>query len=186
MKKLLVVLLALVFALSMVSMATAKSALRKAEGAYYKSIVKVIPKKMYRTVDDMYKVFLTNLNGKTKVYLLDIRSHPEFDAFHIEGASHIHAGHFYTIPKWIKDKNADIWVYCRTQHRSGYVTGWLYKFGYTNVKWVRGGIVAWIKKGYPIFNFFLGRADKGGVHYRKPKQKMDERGFFVREWRYQR
>jgi rhodanese-related sulfurtransferase len=186
MRKFLVVMLALVFALSMVSLASAKSMLKAHEKAYQKSIAKLVPKKMWRTVNDLYKVWLTNLAGKTKIYLLDVRSHPEFDAFHIEGASHIHDGHWYTIPGWIKNPNADIWVYCRTQHRSGYIAGMLYKIGYTNVKWVHGGMVGWIKAGYPIFNYFLGRADKTGVHYRKPPQKLDERGFYVREWRQQR
>ena len=57
-----------------------------------------------------------------KAYLIDTRTHPEFYAFHIPYTDHIHAGHMYTIPKEIKDKNAKIVLWCRT-YKAGICIG---------------------------------------------------------------
>ena len=122
-----------------------------------------IPKDKHVTIEQLHAKWLEVLAGKSKAILLDVRTHPEFDAFHIEGSSHIHAGHMYTIPGKIKDPNAEIWVYCRTQHRASYVAGMLYKYGYKNVYYVdksgkiTGGVVGWAAMGYPFVNYFYGQ-----------------------------
>lgn len=186
MKKVLVIMLALVFVLGMVSLAAAKNPLRAAEKAGHKKLTaKYIPKNMVKSIDDLYKVWQAVMAGKSKAVLLDVRTHPEFNAFHIARSSHIHSGHFYTIPKKFKDPNTEIWVYCRTQHRAGYVVAYLYKWGYKKVYYVKGGIVAWLKKGYPVFNYYIGRIDK--VTYAKPPKwimKVDKcaKPGCYREW----
>ncbi|MCB2227470.1 MAG: rhodanese-like domain-containing protein [Desulfarculaceae bacterium] len=164
MKKLVVILMAVAFVATMASMALAGSNPLKAnEKAFHKEVTSWIPKDMYRTTAQLHAKWLEVLAGKSKAYLLDVRTHPEFAAFHIEGSSHIHAGHMYTIPKKIKDPNAEIWVYCRTQHRAGYVAGMLYKYGYKNVYYVSkdgkvpGGVVGWAAMGYPFVNYFAGQ-----------------------------
>jgi rhodanese-related sulfurtransferase len=196
MKKVFAVALAMALALSFAGVALAgDNPLRAQEKKVWQDeFVSQIPKDKYRTIDDLYAKWQEVIAGKSKAYLLDVRTHPEFDAFHIEGSSHIHAGHMYAIPKKIKDPNAEIWVYCRTQHRAGYVAGFLYKYGYKNVYYVvkdkdgvSGGIVGWVKKGYPIVNYFFGYADKNGIHYVK-HGKLVERNCenYIREFSGQR
>ncbi|KMY66550.1 hypothetical protein AAU61_15525 [Desulfocarbo indianensis] len=194
MKKVFVAILAvaMVMTFSAVAMA-ADNPLVDAEKKVHAEYTKMIPKEKYVTIDDLYKKWQEVIAGKSKAILLDVRSHPEFDAFHIEGSSHIHAGHMYTIPKAIKDANAEIWVYCRTQHRAGYVAGFLYKYGYKNVYYVvkdkdgvSGGIVGWVKKGYPIVNYWFGYVDKAGMHYAKPPLQERNCQNFIREFTDQR
>ena len=195
MKKVLAVLMAMVFVMSFVALAMAAEAnpLKDGEKAVHKEFASAIPKDKIKTIDDLHKKWEEVIAGKSKAILLDVRSHPEFDAFHIEGSSHIHAGHMYTIPGIIKDANAEIWVYCRTDHRAKYIAGFLYKYGYKNVylvakdaQGVDGGIVGWVGKGYPIVNYFFGYADKTGIHYSKPPLKERNAGNYIREFGKQR
>ena len=194
MKKLFSVIMALALVVCFGSLAlAADNPLAAGEKKVHGEFLKVLPKDKLKTVDDLYAKWQEVIAGKSAAYLLDVRSHPEFDNFHIEGSCHIHAGHMYTIPKKIKDPNAEIWVFCRTQHRAVYVAGFLYKYGYKNVytvvkdaKGVSGGIVGWIKKGYPIVNYFFGYADGKGVHYAKPPLKERKGKSFVREFGGQR
>lgn len=165
MKKILTLVLALALVFCFTGLAAAgNNPLRKAEKAVHAEFTKLVPKNKIKTIDDLHKKWLEVLAGKSKAILLDVRTHPEFDAFHIEGSSHIHAGHMYTIPKKIPNANQEIWVYCRTQHRAGYVAGFLYKYGYKNVYWVtkskdgtNGGVVGWAQRGYPFVNYFYGQ-----------------------------
>jgi rhodanese-related sulfurtransferase len=117
----------------------------------------MIPKDKILNVDQFKKVWEEVMAGKLKAYLIDVRSHPEYYAFHIEGTDHIDAGHMYTIPKKIPDPNADIYVFCRTNNRAVYVAGFLYKYGYKNVHMFDGGVVQWAKAGMPFVNQFTGK-----------------------------
>ncbi len=193
MRKIIALIMAMAFVFTLAAVAMAANPLKAGEKKVHDEFVNMIPKKMYRTVDDMYKKWQEVLAGKSKAILLDVRTHPEFNAFHIEGSSHIHAGHMYTIPKKIPNPNAEIWVYCRTQHRAGYVAGFLYKYGYKNVYFVHktkdgtpGGITGWVKRGYPIVNYFFGYADKTGIHYSKPPLHERNCGHYIREFSGQR
>lgn len=194
MKKFAIVLLALAAVAMLGTSALAKgNPLADNEGKINKEFTALVPKDKVKNVDDLYKKWQDVLAGKSDAYILDVRSVPEFQAFHIEGASHIHDGHMYTIPKVIKDPNAEIWVFCRTQHRAAYIAGFLYKYGYKNVYLVGksadgspGGMVGWVKRGYPIVNYFFGYADKTGIHYAKPPLKERKGKNFVREFDGQR
>jgi len=195
MKKVLSVFLALAFVMSFALIAAAAddSPVVAGEKKVVKEFAAAVPKDKIKNIDDLYKKWEEVIAGKSAAYLLDVRSHPEFDAFHIEGSSHIHAGHMYTIPKAIKDADAEIWVFCRTSHRAKYVAGFLYKYGYKNVYLVDkaadgtdGGLVGWAKRGYPVVNYFFGYADKTGIHYSKPPLKERKGKSFVREFSGQR
>ena len=108
-------------------------------------------------VEEFKKIVDEVNDGKRKAYIVDLRSAPEFYTFHIEGADNIHAGHFYTIPKAIPDAGAELYIFCRTSHRAFYIAPYLQKFGYTNMKIVDGGMLAWIKAGYPVVNQYMGK-----------------------------
>ncbi|MFH1036341.1 MAG: rhodanese-like domain-containing protein [Pseudomonadota bacterium] len=195
MKKLLAVFMAMfiVVAFAGFAAATDDSPLIAGEKAVHKDFVSAVPKDKVKTIDDLYKKWEEVIAGKSKAILLDVRSHPEFDAFHVEGSSHIHSGHMYTIPKKIKDADAEVWVFCRTDHRAKYVAGIMYKYGYKNVYLVAkapdgtdGGIVGWVKRGYPVVNYFFGYADKNGIHYSAPPLKERNCGNYIREFDSQR
>lgn len=124
------------------------------------------------------------------VYLIDVRTDSEFDAFHIEGTDHIQAGHMYLIPKKITDPNAEIYIWCRTSHRAKYISGFLYKYGYKNVYCVGsadkngqknvGGVVGWAQAGFPLVNQFT------GVFYIKEYRQSPskaEMSYRIRMWR---
>jgi rhodanese-related sulfurtransferase len=158
MKRLFVIMLVLFFGALGTGLAMAgDNPLEDNEKAVHKGFADAIPADKIINVDQFHKVWEEVLAGKRNAYLIDVRTHPEFYAFHIEGTDHIHAGHVYTIPKKIKDPNAEIYIWCRTSHRAKYVAGFLYKYGYKNV-WVYGeGVVGWAKAGYPFVNQFTGK-----------------------------
>jgi len=119
-----------------------------------------IPKDKFLNVDQFYQVWKKAMDDKAyrdSIYLIDVRSHPEFYAFHIQGSDMISAGHMYTIPKKITDPNAEIYIWCRTAHRAQYVAGFLYKYGYKNVYVFKGGVVEWAKAGHEFVNQFMGK-----------------------------
>jgi len=149
------------------------------EKEIHKSFVDAIPVNKFIDVNQFKKVYDEVMSGNKTAYLIDVRSHAEFYAFHIEGTDHIHAGHMYTIPKKIKDPNAEIYIFCRTSHRAKYVTGFLYKYGYKNVYCYKEGIVGWAKAKYPFVNQFTGKFNI--IEYRKTPSKA-EKSFRIREF----
>jgi len=149
------------------------------EKEIHKSFVDAIPADKFIDVNQFRKVYDEVMSGKKRAYLIDVRSHAEFYAFHIEGTDHIHAGHMYTIPKKIKDPNAEIYIFCRTSHRAKYVTGFLYKYGYKNVYCYKEGIVGWAKAKFPFVNQFTGKFKI--IEYRK-KPSQAEKSFRIREF----
>jgi rhodanese-related sulfurtransferase len=156
MKRILLIGITVLFILGLTGSAWSQD-LRANEKTVHDEFVKQVPKDKIITIEQFKTIHDEILAGKRKAYMIDCRTHPEFYAFHIEGADHIHAGHMYTIPKKIKDPNTEIYLSCRTKHRSFYVAGFLYKYGYKNVHVVDGGIVGWVKAGYPVVNQFAGK-----------------------------
>jgi len=147
---------ALFLVMSVAGMAAAED-LAANEKSVHSEFVDLVPKDKVISVEQFKQIHDEILAGKREAYMIDCRTHPEFYAFHIEGADHIHAGHMYTIPRKIKDPNTEIYAMCRTKHRSFYVAGFLYKYGFKNVYVVDGGVVGWVKAGYPVVNQFAGK-----------------------------
>ena len=54
----------------------------------------------------------------------------------------------------IKDANAEIIVYCKSGSRGSLSAKALLDMGYKNVKDLDGGIIAWVKKEYPLYSIF--------------------------------
>ena len=170
MKRLFVLSIAVVFVLGTAGLAlSGDNPLRATEKGVNKDFAKMIPADKLIDVFKLHAVWekaMADPNYRKKIYMFDIRTHPEFYAFHIRGTDHIHAGHMYTIPKKVKDPNAEIYIWCRTEHRAKYVAGFLYKYGYKNVycvvgvekdgKKYPGGVVGWAMAGFPFVNQFAG------------------------------
>ncbi|MCF8127304.1 MAG: rhodanese-like domain-containing protein [Deltaproteobacteria bacterium] len=180
MKKRILITLGVILFLSTAALSFAgDNPLRAEEKRVNASFAALIPPDKIIDVDKFYQVYKDVMAGKKKAYLIDVRTHPEFYAFHIEGTDHIHAGHMYTIPKKITDPNAEIYVWCRTSHRAKYVAGFLYKYGYKNVYLYKGGVVGWAKAGHPFVNQFTGKFQI--LEYRKIPSDV-EKSFRVREF----
>ena len=94
----------------------------------------------------------------TDVLLIDIREAAEFARGHIPGAIHISRGllEFEVLPAIQKRGNSDdpaeceIVLYCGTGGRSTLAARSLDEMGFTNVKSLDGGIVAWAEAKLPI------------------------------------
>lgn len=155
MKRWVVMAIALVFVAGTAGFALAQD-LGANEKAFNKEMGSLIPKDKIVNAEQLHKVWLDVLAGKSSAWLIDLRTDSEFEAFHIEGTNHVQAGHWYTIIKKIPDPNAEIYVWCRTKHRATYIAGFLYKIGYKNVYLFDGGVVGWAAAGYPFVNAFTG------------------------------
>ncbi|CAO0822758.1 Rhodanese-like domain-containing protein [Desulfarculales bacterium] len=166
MKKLLAIALTVFLATACACWAAAAeddTPLMAGEKALSEEFAAAIPKGKIKTINDLHKKWEEVITGASKAILLDVRSLPEFEAFHIEGSSHIDAGHIFTIPKRIKDPATEIWVFCSNDHRAKLAAGTLYKYGYKNVFLVskapdgsEGGLVGWVKRGHPVVNYYFG------------------------------
>jgi len=170
MKKVFVLMIAAAFVASVAGFAfAAETPMQANEKKVHDSFVQEIPADHMTDVFKLHEVWkkaMADPAYRKKVYLIDVRTDSEWNAFHIEGTDHMQAGHVYVITKKITDPNAEIYVWCRTNHRAKYVAGFLYKYGYKNVYCVSsttkdgkknvGGVVGWAQAGFPFVNQFTG------------------------------
>ena len=86
---------------------------------------------------------------EVKPLLVDVREPNEFDAVHIEGALLAPLG---SVAKDMAsvDKNREIVLVCRSGRRSGLAYEILAERGFTSLKNMQGGMIAWEKLGYPV------------------------------------
>ena len=177
MKKIISIVLVLALVAVFCGFSLVQADVTKGEKEFYESIKKEIPADKIKTVNDLNKVWQEVLAGKSKAILIDVRTQPEFETGHIEGTNLVTLTHVYTMPRHFKDPNAEYWVWCRTANRAVYFTWLMNKYGYKNVNCVLGGVVDWMKQGYPLVNRFMGRfkveeyghpfKEKGPVQYRE-------------------
>jgi len=192
-KKLFVLALVVGFVMATTGFALAGSNPLKAnEHKVHQSFIAEIPADHMTNVFKLHEVWqkaMADPAYRKQIYLIDVRTDSEFDAFHIEGTDHVQAGHMYVIPKKIKDPNAEIYIWCRTSHRAKYVGGFLYKYGFKNVyvvsstvrndKTYKGGVVGWAQAGFPLVNQFAGTFKI--IKYRKSPSKA-EMSYRLRMW----
>lgn len=91
---------------------------------------------------------------KKNAILLDSREVKEFEVSHLKGATCVGYDHFKikNIKKQIKDKNAEIVVYCSLGIRSEDIAEKLKKAGYTNVYNLYGGIFEWKNNNHAVID----------------------------------
>lgn len=97
------------------------------------------------------------VEGKEKVVLLDIRDMKQFSIDHIQGAQSMSRAVGlsprileYHLQKIAPDKTARIIVYCEFDTRSPLAVKEMNAIGYSNAVYMRGGVEAWKKAGYPL------------------------------------
>jgi rhodanese-related sulfurtransferase len=85
------------------------------------------------------------VDNKEDVFILDVRGEDEFDAMRLGiGETLIPLGKLRkSTDKLPKDKNKEIIVYCKISLRGYEASCFLQSQGYTNVKVLEGGIIAW-------------------------------------------
>jgi hydroxyacylglutathione hydrolase len=82
-------------------------------------------------------------------FVLDVRTEQEWDASHIEGATHIHGGllqeRFAEVPR-----DRPVTVICGSGYRGSIAASFLKREGYQHVSNVLGGMTAWRKSERPV------------------------------------
>ncbi|HEU5315449.1 MAG TPA: rhodanese-like domain-containing protein [Chloroflexota bacterium] len=81
--------------------------------------------------------------------LVDVREPDEWRSGHAAGARHIPLGQLTRRLAELPEDRELIMV-CRSGNRSGMAVGQLRRAGYTQVRNLRGGMVAWQRAGLPI------------------------------------
>ncbi len=91
----------------------------------------------------------SELLGKNKVQVLDVRRNPEWEAGHIEGATRFALDDFRgSLPEF--DRRAPIAVICKGGYRSLIASSLLQRAGFENVTNVTSGFIGWEKAKLPF------------------------------------
>ena len=95
--------------------------------------------------------FLRQHRDNPAFIILDVRTEGEFRQGHIEGATLLD----YYSPDFRKrfaelDRDAIIFMYCRSGNRSSHVLNMADELGFNAVYDLRGGILAWNAAGLPL------------------------------------
>ena len=91
------------------------------------------------------------IDKKEKAVFLDVRDPNEYGAGHLPGAINVSRGTLeFNVWDKISDKNAKIYVYCKTAGRSAFATKTLNDLGYKNAVLMDAQLEDWIKAGYPV------------------------------------
>jgi rhodanese-related sulfurtransferase len=97
------------------------------------------------------KTLNAKLQSGENVIVVDVREPDEFKAGHIEGAVNVPIRTLaQSLNKLPADKATPLAVVCKSGIRAAYGTMALKLLGYSNVKDVLGGMLAWEKDGLPI------------------------------------
>ncbi|MEK6921122.1 MAG: rhodanese-like domain-containing protein [Nanoarchaeota archaeon] len=107
------------------------------------------------TVDDFDvdpETFHDLLQKRPQIKLIDVRKQEEYDEGYISGAELLPVQELSQerIDALDVKKEDEILLYCRSGGRSGHAVQHFKQLGYTNVKHLDGGILAWEEKKLPI------------------------------------
>ena len=90
------------------------------------------------------------IDAKENVILLDVRTPSEYAEGHIKESTLMPLQTFQQNVTQLTDKTKKMYVYCRSGSRSAHAVALLQQLGFTNVENMKGGILAWSAKGYPL------------------------------------
>ena len=90
------------------------------------------------------------IDTKENVILLDVRTPSEYAEGHLQGSVLMPLQTFQQNVTQLTDKTKKMYVYCRSGSRSAHAVALLQQLGFTNVENMKGGILAWSAKGYPV------------------------------------
>lgn len=87
--------------------------------------------------------------GREDVQILDVRNQTEFDAGHVEGATHVFVG---TLENHLDkiDPNKTLVIHCQAGARSSMAAAVLERNGFSKIKNYLGGMKEWKEKGNPV------------------------------------
>ena len=84
-------------------------------------------------------------------FLLDVRTPDEYRQMHLANATLVPHTELERYADMLPaDKDTPIFVYCRIGNRSGLASETLADMGYTDVRDLDGGILAWSGAGFPV------------------------------------
>jgi rhodanese-related sulfurtransferase len=147
-KRIFVWVLSFVFVLLMVSMTLAQ----QVQPAGPPQIVKDMVAKAKAEIKKVSAADVkAAIDQKEKAVFLDVRDPGEYSAGHLPGAINVSRGTLeFNIWDKISDKNAKVYVYCKTAGRSALATKTLNDLGYKNAALMDAQFEDWIKAGYPV------------------------------------
>ena len=92
------------------------------------------------------------LQKRPQIKLIDVRKQEEYDEGHIAGAQLLPVQELSQerIDALDVKKDDEVLLYCRSGGRSGHALHTMKTLGYTNVKHLDGGIMAWEEKKLPV------------------------------------
>jgi len=141
-------MLSFVFVLSMVSMTLAQ----QVQPAGPPPVVKDMVAKAKSAIKTVSAADVkAAIDKKEKAVFLDVRDPGEYSAGHVPGAINVSRGTLeFNVWDKVSDKNAKIYVYCKTAGRSALATKTLNDVGYKNAVLMDAQFEDWIKAGYPV------------------------------------
>ncbi len=90
------------------------------------------------------------INEKKPLTLLDVRTDNEYGKGHIADSLHLPIDNLLEkINSLLPDKSKEIVAYCLSGSRSAVAVDEMIKMGYTNIKSLDHGLLAWRAKKYP-------------------------------------
>lgn len=150
MKRMFVLTLAFVFALSMVSLTLAQD--KPKVPTWQTTVVKDWVAKAKAEIKKVTAADVkAAIDKQEKAVILDVRDPEEFKAGHLPGAINVTRGKLeFTVWDRITDRDAKIYVYCLTAARSSLATKTLNDLGYKNAVVMDAHFEDWVKAGYPV------------------------------------
>ncbi len=90
------------------------------------------------------------IDTKENVILLDVRTPDEYAEGHLPGSVLMPLQTLQQNVTQFTDKSKKMYVYCRSGSRSAHAVVLLQQLGFTNVENMKGGMLAWSAKVYPV------------------------------------
>jgi rhodanese-related sulfurtransferase len=149
-KRMFVWMLSLVLVFSMVSLPLAQE--KPKAPAWQATVVKDWVAKAKAAIKKVSAADIkAAIDKKEKAVILDVRDPNEYAAGHLPGAINVSRGTLeFNVWDKVSDKNAKIYVYCKTAGRSALATKTLNELGYKNAVLMDANFEDWIKAGYPV------------------------------------